>query len=238
MGLENTTLARGSISPTTWVVEPGRPRSEGVLSSEQVRWCRTHDVAVAFDPVQIGWVTQDCEDDFAAADHGRQKFTFRAWRHEDAPVLAAMLSSEKLWHYLPEDFRGAIDEQTAAQLIELSSEEHHEVSAVIKDTLPIGQVRLLFSEKGAAELSYWLGEEYWGKGYASSVVSNYCERTLRERPEIKRLFARVHEGHGASQRVLEKAGFVRAAQEGIWLILERERPSGQFSQLLDRPGVP
>lgn len=86
MGLENTTFARDLISPTTWVVEPCRPRSEGVLSSEQVRWCRTHGVAVAFDPIQIGWVTQDCEDDFAAADQAREKFTFRAWRHEDAPL--------------------------------------------------------------------------------------------------------------------------------------------------------
>jgi len=224
MGLENTTFARESISPTTWVVEPGRPRSDGVLSSEQVRWCRTHGFAVAFDPVQIGWVTQDCEDDFAVADHARRKFTFRAWRHEDAPVLATMLSSEKLWHYLPEDFCGPIDEQAAAQLIELGGEKHHEVSAVLRDGVPIGQVRLLFSEKGAAELSYWLGEDHWGKGYASSIVSDYCERSLRERPELKRLFARVHEDHRASQKVLEKAGFARTAQEGIWLILERGRP--------------
>ena len=221
MTVENRVFHSDRKSTFAGAVEPVRPRSEGVLSPDQLRWCREHDIAVAFDPVQIGWVTQGCEDDLSLPELARPEFVFRPWSHEDAPVLAAMLSSERLWHYLPEDFRGPIDEQAAAQLIKLGGEEHHEVSAVLRDGVPIGQVRLLFSGKDAAELSYWLGEGYWGKGYASSIVRDYCERSRRTRPEIKRLFARVHEDHIASQRVLEKAGFARTTRDGVWITFEK-----------------
>lgn len=221
MNVENRVFHRDRRSTFTGAVEPARPRSEGVLSPDQVRWCREHGVALAFDPVQIGWVTQDCEDDLSPPKPARPEFVFHPWRHEDAPVLAAMLSSEGLWHYLPEDFRGPIDEQAAAQLIELGGEEHHEVLAVLGEGVPIGQVRLLFSGEDAAELSYWLGEDHWGKGYATSIVRDYCERSRRAHPEIRRLFARVHEGHGASQRVLEKTGFARTARDGVWIIFEK-----------------
>lgn len=229
LNLANTTFHREATASFQGAIDQFRKRSEGVLTSQQLHWCRTNGIPLAFDPMQCGWVPLECEDDLDvsypddAKSHvypKRAEFSFRPWRVDDAPCLAAMLSSDRLWHYLPEEYSGPIDVQTAAHLIEVSREPHHEVLAVLRDGSVIGQARLLFKEPGIAEISYWLGENHWGKGYGSEVVSAFCARSLHRRNGLQRLFARVRCDHQASLRILEKAGFVQTARDGRWLILD------------------
>lgn len=222
MNIENTTLHYKSATSSADAIH-GWLRSDGVLTQRQIEWCRVQGVALAFDPLQLGWVPLDCEDDVSLAQPSRQGLEFREWMRRDAPALAAMLSAESLWRYLPENYPGPIDEESAAQLIELGRADHHDVSAVIKNNVAIGQVRLLFNEPGSAEVSYWLGEEHWGKGYASEMVRAFCEQSLQDRPDLKRLFAKVHKKNTASQRVLKKASFDLVAEGGDWLTFERLR---------------
>jgi RimJ/RimL family protein N-acetyltransferase len=57
------------------------------------------------------------------------------------------------------------------------------------------------------ELGYWLGESFWGRGYASEAVQvlvPYAFDTL----DLLRVQAGVYGPNVASTRVLEKAGFV------------------------------
>lgn len=76
-----------------------------------------------------------------------------------------------------------------------------------KDDLAlIGCVNALFKDEMSAELGYWIGEPYWGKGYATEAgravidhVFNTC--TLWEF-DARHLF-----GNHASGRVLTKLGF-------------------------------
>lgn len=226
MNVENAFLHREPALPPIAALELTRPRSVGRLSGAQIDWCRRNGIPLAFDPVQGGWVPSDCEDDLSTTpspEGDQEDFRFRAWSREDAPSYARMLSSERLWHYLPEGYAGPIDAATAADLIELGEESHHSVSAVEKDGVAIGQARLRFDSPGSAEISYWLGEEYWGKGYGSRLVVAYCDQCFQDRPELEHLFARVHKDHRASQRILEKAGFTHFSDDGDWMILERWR---------------
>jgi len=62
-----------------------------------------------------------------------------------------------------------------------------------------------------AELFYWLGESFWGRGIATSAVRALTEYSFRSL-HLVRVFALPFSGNGASCRVLEKAGFTR---EGI-----------------------
>ena len=58
----------------------------------------------------------------------------------------------------------------------------------------------------SAEIGFWIGESYWGRGLMTKAISwmtEYCFTTLK----IKRLFADVIEYNVASQRVLDKCGF-------------------------------
>jgi ribosomal-protein-alanine N-acetyltransferase len=58
-----------------------------------------------------------------------------------------------------------------------------------------------------AELGYWLGEPYWGRGIMTEVVQEFS-RWAFETFDLQRIFAEPFAGKTASVRVLEKAGFV------------------------------
>ena len=52
-------------------------------------------------------------------------------------------------------------------------------------------------------ISYWIDRDYWGKGIATEGLTRFIENSS-QRP----LFARVAFDNYASQRVLEKCGFI------------------------------
>lgn len=59
-----------------------------------------------------------------------------------------------------------------------------------------------------AEVGYWLGEQFWGKGYMTEAVNlilGYLFRDLR----LRRVYAIVNAANIGSIRVLEKNGFIR-----------------------------
>ncbi len=57
-----------------------------------------------------------------------------------------------------------------------------------------------------AELSYWLGEAYWGQGIATRALDFIVQYAFNEK-NIKRLYADINEYNLASQRILQKCGF-------------------------------
>jgi RimJ/RimL family protein N-acetyltransferase len=57
-----------------------------------------------------------------------------------------------------------------------------------------------------AEIGYWLGEEYWGRGIMSEVLPAFTRWVWQNR-DLDRLWTGVFDGNGASRRVLEKAGY-------------------------------
>ena len=61
-------------------------------------------------------------------------------------------------------------------------------------------------ERVSAEIGYWLGEEFWGRGIVSEAlraVTDYAFATF----DLCRIYAGVFEWNPASMRVLEKAGY-------------------------------
>jgi len=61
-----------------------------------------------------------------------------------------------------------------------------------------------------AEIGYWIGEPYWGKGYATEAVKQLT-RFAFEELGLLRIYAGVYDYNNASMRVLEKAGFQKEA---------------------------
>jgi [ribosomal protein S5]-alanine N-acetyltransferase len=57
-----------------------------------------------------------------------------------------------------------------------------------------------------AEIGYWLGEDYWGRGVMSEVLPAMVDYIFQNF-QINRLFACVLEENGGSMRVLTQAGF-------------------------------
>jgi len=59
----------------------------------------------------------------------------------------------------------------------------------------------------SAELGYWLGEPFWGRGIATLAVRAMVDYAFGQF-DLVRLYAQVFQGNPASERVLQKAGFV------------------------------
>jgi RimJ/RimL family protein N-acetyltransferase len=61
-------------------------------------------------------------------------------------------------------------------------------------------------ERCSAEVGYWIGEPYWGRGLATAALLALGGLVAR-RGGFTRLFALPFAANVASRRVLEKAGF-------------------------------
>jgi RimJ/RimL family protein N-acetyltransferase len=61
---------------------------------------------------------------------------------------------------------------------------------------------------GEPEISYWLGEAFWGKGIATAALHQFLSQ-YPTRP----LFARVAQDNIGSLRVLQKCGFVITGED-------------------------
>ena len=88
-----------------------------------------------------------------------------------------------------------------------------ETYAIVKDDIPIGCVALLFHPDtnhwwgdGAAELGYWIAEEYWGNGYAVEASRVLVKRAFDELG-VKQIYASYRVDNSQSKRVLEKLDF-------------------------------
>lgn len=77
----------------------------------------------------------------------------------------------------------------------------------LKDGLTlVGCVSVMFEKEMTAELGYWVGEAYWGNGYATEAaraVVNHAFSTC----ELWEMESRHVFGNDASGRVLTKLGF-------------------------------
>ena len=58
----------------------------------------------------------------------------------------------------------------------------------------------------SAEIGYWLGEEFWGRGIATEALIAVTEQAFSTY-DLCRLYAHVFDWNPASARVLEKAGY-------------------------------
>ena len=64
-------------------------------------------------------------------------------------------------------------------------------------------------ERFSAEIGYWLGEPFWGRGIVSEALIAGDGADVFERLNLLRLFALAFAENAASARVLEKAGYER-----------------------------
>jgi [ribosomal protein S5]-alanine N-acetyltransferase len=74
----------------------------------------------------------------------------------------------------------------------------------------VGGIGLTLQEdvhRRSAEIGYWLGEPFWGRGLMSEVVPAFTAYAIATF-DVRRLYATVFEWNHASARVLEKSGYV------------------------------
>lgn len=138
----------------------------------------------------------------------------RAWRADDLDDLVANAShadvARGLRDAFPYPYTGADGRAWLARAID----ERDRTWAIEVDGAAVGGVGLHLGtdvHRHAAELGYWLGRSWWGRGLMTRVIGTFAPVAMRAF-RLHRLHAAVYEINPASMRVLEKTGFVR---EGV-----------------------
>ena len=73
----------------------------------------------------------------------------------------------------------------------------------------IGLVSITDIKKGLAKIGYWLGKEYWGKGFMTEAVSALISAFAGK---LRILTGYASTKNTGSQRVLEKCGFLKVGK--------------------------
>ncbi len=134
----------------------------------------------------------------------------RPWEPEDIPALVRNADNIRVWANLTDAFPHPYTIDDARAWIAKANNDAGGVHfAIVVKGEAAGGIGLILGQdvrKGTAEMGYWLGEKFWGKGIATDAVLG-LRRHAFATLSLNRIFARVFESNAASQRVLEKAGF-------------------------------
>ena len=86
------------------------------------------------------------------------------------------------------------------------ADQLHYVIAGADDRL-MGAIGFKLSDPSAPELGYWLGEDFWGRGYVTEATQALMA-AIAATGLVQTVVARVLASNPGSLRVLEKCGFV------------------------------
>ena len=88
-----------------------------------------------------------------------------------------------------------------------NSEDEIDFAYVIENEgIHVGGIGLHKKFEHSAEVGYWIGEEYWGKGFATAALDKILYMGFNEL-KLTRIHAHVFEGNTGSEKVLLKCGF-------------------------------
>ena len=136
----------------------------------------------------------------------------RPWRPGDMTSLVENANDQAVARNMRDRFPSPYTEPDGREWIALNQVCSPATNlAIVVDGIACGGVGLQLGtdiERCSAEIGYWLGRAYWGRGIATDAVramSDYAFGTFG----LERIFATAFARNVASQRVLEKAGYVR-----------------------------
>jgi RimJ/RimL family protein N-acetyltransferase len=141
--------------------------------------------------------------------------TLRPWRPADADALVKYANNPNIARNLRDRFPHPYTLRDAKAFIHSCAAAQPPVSfAIVVHDEAVGGIGISPGsdvERFSAEIGYWLGEPFWGRGItveAVQLMSAYAFTTCG----LLRLFALPFAENRQSTRVLEKAGYTR---EGI-----------------------
>jgi len=134
----------------------------------------------------------------------------RSWRPDDLGSLVANADNRNIWLNLRDRFPHPYTRRAGREFIRQAMSQRPETMfAIAVDGEAVGGIGfsvLTDVERVSAEIGYWLGEPFWGRGIVTEAlvaVTRYAIDTCR----LTRVYALPFAHNKASCRVLEKAGY-------------------------------
>lgn len=138
------------------------------------------------------------------------KSILREWRAGDEQSLVRHADNRKVWRNLRDLFPHPYTLADARHWIQIANPKAPITNfAIVVDNSAVGAIGLVIKDdvfRRSAEIGYWIGEEYWGRGIVTEAVravTDYAFATF----DLCRIYAGVFEWNPGSMRVLERAGY-------------------------------
>ncbi len=139
----------------------------------------------------------------------------RPFRASDVPAIVRHANNRKVWLNLRDRFPHPYTKSDAQNFLRMVSHmEPVTFLAIDVDGEAVGSIGYVIQqdvERVSAEIGYWLGESFWGRGIATEAVIAVTGYATKQHG-LTRLFALPFASNAASCRVLEKAGYVLEAK--------------------------
>ena len=136
----------------------------------------------------------------------------RRFNPNDVEVLAKIANDRQVWLRLRDVFPFPYAQSDARDWIARCQLEQPPLNFAIEHQGQlVGVIGCVAGQDiyaGSAEVGYWIGQKFWGRGLASEALS-LCTSYAFEVLQLRRLWAEVFADNPASMRVLEKVGFLR-----------------------------
>lgn len=136
--------------------------------------------------------------------------TLRAWRDGDQADLVRHANNRLVAQNLRDRFPHPYTPADAdAYLARIGKLDPITSWAIALDDRPVGGIGLVIGEdveRVSAEIGYWLGQEFWGRGIATAAVRCLTQHAFAAF-ELNRVFAIPFADNAASIRVLIKCGY-------------------------------
>jgi [ribosomal protein S5]-alanine N-acetyltransferase len=136
--------------------------------------------------------------------------TLRPYRREDEPTLVRLANNRNVSRNLRDRFPYPYTAADAREwTTRVSVQSPVTQFAIVVDGELVGGIGIELGTdvfRRSAEIGYWLGEPFWGRGLATEALraaTDYAFETF----DVCRLEAGVFDWNPASARVLEKAGY-------------------------------
>src|SRR4051812_17497699 len=136
----------------------------------------------------------------------------RPFKTGDAAALAVVANDREVWLQLRDRFPHPYSREHAEAFIAFSEKQAVPTNlAICIDDRAIGSIGITPGtdiERVNAEIGYWIGKPYWGRGIVTAALRGMTRYAI-DQFGLTRVFAIPFVQNAASIRVLEKAGYVR-----------------------------
>jgi [ribosomal protein S5]-alanine N-acetyltransferase len=161
----------------------------------------------------------------------------RPWRVGDEASLVRHADNRNVSRNLRDRFPYPYTDADAEDWIRRASTQMPVTSfAIVVDGEAVGGIGLELGIdvfRRSAEVGYWLGEPFWGRGIATEALRAVTDYAFAKF-DVCRLEAGVFEWNAASARVLEKVGYTLEGRSRL-AIVKDGRPGDRLLYALVRP---
>jgi RimJ/RimL family protein N-acetyltransferase len=134
----------------------------------------------------------------------------RSYRPGDEDALARHANDRGVWLNLRDRFPHPYTRQDAEHWVRFAAGATPETNfAIALDSQAVGGIGLVLHddvERCSAEIGYWVGRAYRGRGIATAAVRGLTAHAFATHA-LTRVYALPFADNAASRRVLEKAGY-------------------------------